>query len=178
MIIIGTDRISRYIKLEDLYITYETLKMLMRISEEDKFEYIGLIKHNNNRYIKLSEETPIIEMYKGKSTDSPALLPKEELSQFDKAVLNFHTHPYGKGKVNSEEPSNEDCSAFGGLLLSTGARFHAVISKDKIIILDFSDVKQSQVRECYEKNNSCECMKEIGVKKYILDGTEDILLVS
>jgi len=178
MIIIGTDRISRYIKLEDLYITYETLKMLMRISEENIFEYIGLIKHNNNRYIKLSEETPIIEMYKGKSSYNTALISSQDESQFDKAILNFHTHLYGKGKVIPEETSNDDCSAFGGLFLSTGARFHAVISKDKILILDFSDVKQSQVRECYEKNNSCECMKEIGVKKYILDGTEDILLVS
>lgn len=177
-IIIGTNKIAKYIKLEDLYIPFEILKMLMRISEEDKFEYIGLIKHNNKRYIKLDDEVPIIELFRGKSTGSTALIPEIENSQFDKAILNFHTHPSGKGKINSEEASNYDYELFNGLKRSIGARFHAIITTNKITLYDFSNIKGSQTKECDEKSNIYECLEKYGVKKYILDGTEDILLVA
>lgn len=76
-IVIGTDRIIREIKLEDLYIPKELIKTLIRLSsdETDKSEYIGLIKHNDNRYIILPEEQVIIEFYRGKSSYSTALIP-------------------------------------------------------------------------------------------------------
>lgn len=45
-------------------------------------------------------------------------------------------------------------------------------------LYDFSNIKDSQIRECREKDNICRCMEEIGVKEYILDGTEDLLLVA
>ncbi len=179
-IIIGTNNISRYIKLEDLYIPYEILTMLMRISsnEMDKSEYIGLIRHNNKRYIKLDDEVPIIELFRGKATGSTSLIPEIEKSQFDKAILNFHTHPSGKGKITTEEASIDDCEAFSGMKRSIGARFHAVITTNKITLYDFSDIKGSQTRECDEKSNIYECLEKLGVKKYTLDGTEDILLVA
>lgn len=178
-IIIGHDKIIQNIKLEDLYIPQEVIKMLMRISsdETDKSEYIGIIKHNNNRYINYQDEIPIIELCRGKSTDNFALLQKEHNSQFEEVVLNFHTHPIGKGKHNIREASIEDCEMFSALKRSIGARFFAIVTNNIITLYDFSDIKSSQTHQCDNNSNICECLKEIGIKEYTLDGTEDVLLI-
>jgi len=138
----------------DLYIPREWIKAIIKVSESNGSEYVGRFRRNENRYNKnkLPEYLPILEMYRGRSTDNePIWKDINDSVSFDNTTLDFHTHPSGKGYQDTEKPSDQDCDSFSGLTRSLGKTYHAVISKGTMTLLDLSDASRKELGECKEK---------------------------
>ena len=163
----------------DLYIPREWIKAIIKISESNGSEYVGRFRRNENRYNKdkLPEYLPILEMYRGRSMDNKPI-SKDESDAFssDNTTLDFHTHPSKQYIHTPEKPSEQDCYAFAGLKRSLYKQYQAVVSNGVMTLLDLSDASRKELGECKEKSNVCDCLKQIGVKEYILDGTQDVVL--
>lgn len=163
----------------DLYIPREWIKAIINVAESNGSEYVGRFRRNEKRYDKeyLPDYLPILEMYRGKSIDNtPIKKDESDGVSFRVTTLDFHTHPSQRYKINPDKPSEQDCYAFAGLKRSLGKKYQAVVSNGKFTLLDLTNASRQDLGECKEKSNVCECLKNIGVKEYVLDGTEDVIL--
>lgn len=177
-VIIGEEALNNFKNKEgDLFISREILSSLKNFSEtNDKSETIGRIRRNEKRYNKefLPEHIPIIEMFRGKSTDNPTMHKdnSDKMSYYN-TTLDFHTHPKN---TDTHLPSQQDCSSFIPQKNNAGKTFHAILSNGEMSLCDLSNIERDELNKCRNINNPCGCLKEKGMKIYNIDGKQDLLL--